>query len=177
MYDCYCHLVNLDFERTYDETRPFANSFENFSPYMDVQADGYCQVKPERCPENYGFNAIRLSVPEPGTTVTADFKGLQGADVDPDGCPGYDNEWFYIPYYRYGFVGVTEDGKTILGESGSTDYYNQTASTSWTVPAGEKLAHLWLVVTAGPSTNHWTLSALPMAQWPYKVKLTNTSIQ
>lgn len=177
MFDCYCHLVNLDFERVYDETRAFANSFENFSPYMDIQDDGYYQVKAERCPENYGFNVIKLSVPEAGTTVTADFKGLQGEDVAPNGCLGYDNAWYYIPYYRYGFVGVTEDGETVLGTSGSTDYYNQTSTASWTVPSDQKLAYLWLVVTAGPSTDHWTLSALPMAQWPYKVKLTNTSIQ
>ena len=148
-----------------------------FSECSDIQDDGYYQVKAERCPENYGFNVIKLSAPEAGTTVTADFKGLQGEDVAPNGCPGYDNAWYYIPYYRYGFVGVTEDGETVLGTSGSTDYYNQTSTVSWTVPSDQKLAYLWLVVTAGPSTDHWTLSALPMAQWPYKVKLTNTSIQ
>lgn len=178
MYDCYCHLVNLDFKRAYEETRSYANTFEDFKSYMTETSDGYYQVKPERCPENYGFNVINLSVPQAGTTVTADFKGLQGGDVAPtNGCPGYDNAWYYVPYYRYGFVGVTEEGETILGTSGSTNYTEQTSVISYQIPTGKKLKYLYLVVTAGPVDNHWTLTQLPMAQWPYKVKLTNTSIK
>lgn len=176
MFDCYCHLVNLDFKRAFAETRPFANSFENFKPYMERQADGYWQVKAERCPENYGFNAIRLSVPEPGTTVTADFTGLQGKD-SPNGCPGYENPRPDAAYYRYGFVGVTEEGETVFGTSGSTTSTQQNSQASWTVPEGKKLAHLWLVVTAGPYSSHWLLQDVPTAQWPYKIKLTNTTIE
>ena len=39
MFDCYCHLVNLDFKRAFAETRPFANSFENFKPYMTQESE------------------------------------------------------------------------------------------------------------------------------------------
>lgn len=177
MFDCYRHLVNLDYKRVFAETRPHANSFESFRPYLTLMEDGFLQVKAERCPENYGFNLIRLAVPEVGTTVTVDFKGLQGADVSPDGCPGYDNAWWYQPAYRFGFVAVTEDGESILSDAGKADYYNQTGSVSYTVPQDKRLAYLWLVVTAGPKDGHWTLSALPMAQWPYKFKLTNTVYQ
>ena len=175
MFDCYCHLVNLDFKRAFAETRPFANSFENFKPYMTQESDGYWQVKAERCPENYGFNAIRLDVPEPGTTVKADFKGLQGEEV-PAGYPGYKNPLHEAAYYRYGLVGVTEEGETLFGTSGSTDADNQTGTVSWTVPEGKKLAHLWLIVTAGPHDTHRLLQQVPLAQWPYKVKLTDTRI-
>lgn len=175
MFDCYCHLVNLDFKRAFAETRPFANSFENFKPYMTQEPDGYWQVKAERCPENYGFNAIRLEVPEPGTTVKADFKGLQGKEA-PTGYPGYKNPLHETAYYRYGLVGVTEEGETLFGTSGSTDADNQTGTVSWTVPEGKKLAHLWLIVTAGPHDTHRLLQQVPTAQWPYKVKLTNTRI-
>lgn len=178
IFDCYRHLVNLDYERVYDQTRLHANSYESFKTYMTELSDGYFQVKPERCPENYGFNIIKLTVPSSGTTVRVDFKGLQGVDVaDQGGCPGYDNAWWYQPNYRYGFVGVTEDGLSILSDVGKTDYYQQESSVSFTVPSDKQLKFLWLVVTAGPKDRHWTLQALPMAQWPYKVKLTNTMIQ
>ena len=177
MFDCYRHLVNLDYERVYDVTRAHANSFDSFAPYMTQLADGTYQVKAERCPENYGFNVIKLTVPAPGTTVTVDFKGLQGEDVAPDGCPGYDNAWWYQPNYRYGFVGITEDGNSILSDASRTDYYNQTSSVSFKLPDGQPLKYLWLVVTAGPKDGHWSLSALPMAQWPYTIKLTHTTLQ
>ena len=140
-------------------------------------ADGTYQVKAERCPENYGFNVIKLAVPAPETTITVDFKGLQGEDADPDGYPGYQNTWWYQPNYRYGFVGITQEGSSILSDVGRTDFYNQTSSVSFTLPAGQQLKYLWLVVTAGPKDANWTLSALPMAQWPYTIKLTNTTLQ
>lgn len=177
LFDCYCRLPNLDFKRAYAETRLYANTFESFKPYMTDAGEGWYQVKPKRCPENYGFNVIPLSVPQAGTMVTAEFKGLQGVDVAPSGCPGYENAWNYVPYYRYGFVGVTDDGETFMGESGTTDYYNQTSMVFCRLPADKQLKHLYLVVTAGPKDGHWTLTQLPMAQWPYKVKLSETSIK
>ncbi len=178
IFDCYRHLVNLDYKRVYNETRIHANSYESFKPYLTEVSDGYLQVKADRCPENYGFNIIKLAVPSSGTTVTVDFKGLQGVDAyATNGCPGYDNAWWYQPNYRYGFVGVTEDGQSILSDAGRTDYYNQESSISFTIPTDLQLKYLWLVVTAGPKAGHWTLQALPMAQWPYKFKLTNTTLQ
>ena len=107
--------------------------------------------------------------------MKADFKGLQGKEA-PTGYPGYKNPLHETAYYRYGLVGVTEEGETLFGTSGSTDADNQTGTVSWTVPEGKKLAHLWLIVTAGPHDTHRLLQQVPTAQWPYKVKLTNTRI-
>lgn len=181
IFDCYRHLVNLDFERVFEETRPYADSFESFTEYLTLQDDGYYLVKPERCPENYGFNVIGLNLPQAGTTVKLDFKGLQGEDNieegNTNGYPGYDNAWWYVGgNYRCGFVGVTQDGKTVMSdEIGKTGYYDQECTISFKVP--ENLKSLSLVVTAGPVGGHWTLQALPMAQWPYKIKLTNTTLK
>ena len=36
------------------------------------------KVAAENCPENYGFNAIPLRVPEPGTKVELQFEGVNG---------------------------------------------------------------------------------------------------
>ena len=76
MMDVYLHLVNLDYDRVYDETRQWANSFASFKTNLKDDGNGWLQVAKEVCPENYGFNVLRLDVPEAGQTVTVDFKGL-----------------------------------------------------------------------------------------------------
>ena len=172
MFDCYQHLVNLDYPRVYNETRQWANSFYNFKDSMIALSDGWYQVKADCCPENYGFNVIKLSVPEAGNSVKVDFYGLQGASGKAD---GYTNDWWYLPDYRYGFVGVTQDGSSIIGSVNKTDYDNQLGSATFVTPSDKKLKYLWLVVMGAPS-EHWTLDQLPLAQWPYKIKITGSEI-
>ena len=104
MMDVYLHLVNLDYDRVYDETRQWANSFASFKTNLKDDGNGWLQVAKEVCPENYGFNVLRLDVPEAGQTVTVDFKGL------PD-VTGYDLIHADKAGWRYGFVGVTAAGK------------------------------------------------------------------
>lgn len=77
---------------------------------MTSQSDGWYQVATENCPENYGFNAIPLRVPEPGTKVELQFEGVNGKQggyvlVHPEKAG-----------WRYGFVAVKADGKSIYGE-------------------------------------------------------------
>ncbi len=169
MYDCYARLVNFDFDRVRDITRKYANSFPSAIPYMNEIGDGWYQVDPSHCPENYGFNALKLEVPAAGATVSVDFNNIMGN-------PDYTCEWWWCGNYRVGFVGVTESGKSIYGEVGKADYDNREATVSFTAPEGEKLAHLWLVVTAGPKDGHWTLAQQPLAQWPYQVKFNGTKL-
>lgn len=64
----------------------------------------------ENCPENYGFNAIPLRVPEPGTKVELQFEGLNGKQG------GYVSVHPEKAGWRYGFVAVNADGKSIYGE-------------------------------------------------------------
>lgn len=169
MYDCYAHLVNMDFDRVRDVTRKYANSLPSATSYMNEVGDGWYQVDPSHCPENYGFNALKLEVPAAGSTVSVDFNNIMGN-------PDYTCEWWWCGSYRFGFVGVTESGNTIYGEAGKADYDNRQASVTFSLPKGEKLSHLWLVVTAGPKDGHWTLQQQPLAQWPYQVKFTGTKM-
>lgn len=174
MFDCYQHLVNLDYSRVKAETRAYANSFDSFLPYLDKQDDGYYKVKAERCPENYGFNVIKLGVPAKGQTVSVDFFGLQGGKTGQ--AEGYTCEWWWCADYRYGFVGVTEDGETVTGTVGKANYDNQETSVSFTAPTDKNLKYLWFVVMGAPN-GHWTLAQQPLTQWPYKVKFTGTEIK
>ena len=75
MFDACRHLINWDFDRVWKNTRPYANKY---TCKLTSQSDGWYQVATENCPENYGFNAIPLRVPEPGTKVELQFEGLNG---------------------------------------------------------------------------------------------------
>lgn len=172
MFDCYQHIVNLDYDRVYDKTRRWANSYSSFKSEMTALSDGWYQVKPEQCPENFGFNIIKLSVPEAGSTVKVDFTGLEGKNVKTD---GYTNPKSEYADYRYGFVGITEDGKSVIGDAGKATSDHLSGSVSFTAPSGSKLKYLWLVVMGG-SSEYWTLSQVPQAQWPYKIKITGSDL-
>ena len=43
-------------------------------------SDGWYRISPEKCPQNYGYNAIQLEVPAAGTSVQLEFEGLVGAE-------------------------------------------------------------------------------------------------
>lgn len=169
MYDCYARLVNFDFDRVRDVTRKYANSLPSAKEYMNEIGDGWLQVDPSHCPENYGFNALKLEVPAAGSTVSVSFNNIMGD-------PNYTCDWWWCGSYRFGFVGVTESGKSVYGEIGTADFDNRNASVSFELPKNEQLAHLWLVVTAGPKDGHWSLAQLPLAQWPYQVKFNGTKL-
>lgn len=166
MMDAYLHLVNLDYDRVYDITRQWANSFAPFKANLKDDDNGWLRVVKEVCPENYGFNAIKLEVPETNRTVTVDFKGL------PD-ATGYNLVHADKAGWRYGFVGVTADGKSVLGTVGR----DAEGQVSFTTPMDAKLSHLWLVVMGAP-TEHWMNSSTESdAQWPYKIKVSGTNIE
>lgn len=166
MMDAYLHLVNLDYDRVYDITRQWANSFAPFKANLKDDDNGWLRVVKEVCPENYGFNAIKLEVPETNRTVTVDFKGL------PD-ATGYNLVHADKAGWRYGFVGVTADGKSVLGTVG----HDAEGQVSFTTPMDTKLSYLWLVVMGAP-TEHWMNSSTESdAQWPYKIKVSGTNIE
>lgn len=165
MIDVYLHLVNLDYERVYDVTRKWANSFAPFKANLKDAGNGWQQVVKEVCPENYGFNAIKLDVPETGKTVTVDFKGLPDAD-------GYDILNADKAGWRYGLVGVTAEGKSVTGTVGR----DAEGRVSFTAPSDAPLSHLWLVVMGAP-TEHWMNGSTEKdAQWPYRIKVTGSAV-
>lgn len=153
MFDCYRHLVNFDFDYARKETRQYACTF---STPMEKQKNGYQRPAADHTPENYGFNAIQLDVPQPGKKVTVDFRGLaENSSKD---------KMAHTIGYRYGMVGVTEDDQCIYSAMGT----KANGKLSLTVPKSKKLKALYLVVMGAPS-NH---SMDPASrQFPYEVKV------
>lgn len=165
MFDACRHLVNMDFERVWKNTRAYANQYRTA---MIPQKEGWYQVAPENCPENYGFNAIPLTVPAAGSKVTVSFEGLEGSQ---DGYVTVNPE---KAGWRYGFVAVQEDGKSVYGEMAS----KKKGKLVFRIPQ-EKIVHLWLVVMGAPQ-EHW-MNPLPDsgekdAQWPYRIRLSGTDV-
>lgn len=153
MYEASSRIINLDYKRAWKETRPYANMF---STKMAEEEDGWITVVPEQCPEDYGFNAIAMPVPEAGASLAVGFKGCAGREGYICGSPE-------IAGWRYGFVGVKEDGSAVYGEM----QRNSEGTVTFTAPEGSALTHLWLVVMGAPSEHRMNSEN----QWPYSLRV------
>ena len=161
-------------------------------------AEGWYQISSDKCPQNYGYNAIQLKVPEAGSKVRLEFKGVVGTE-------GFSSVQPEKAGWRYGFLASGENGSRVYSDT----FSRSTGTAEFTVPANTKF--LWLVVTGAP-TEHWThvsrrrggaggrtrastnttasatintnavtnvvavvnVSTNTTAQWPYTFKLTGT---
>ena len=127
--------------------------------------DGWYQIAADKCPQNYGYNAIQLKAPAADTKLTLDFKGIVGAE-------GYHNIKPEKAGWRYGFLAFKDDGTRTYGDT----FSKSEGTAEFTVPANTK--YLWLVVTGAP-TEHWMhvgdRTHQSNEQWPYRFKLTGTS--
>lgn len=151
-------VYNRDFikNKPVTEQKNFAHS-TTLTPIEN----GYYQISSNQSPQSYGYNAIELSVPVAGTTVSVEFAGLDGGYASVEG-------------WRYGFVAVSTIGTAVYGTMEKT----KVGTASITIPEGTK--ELWLVVTGAPSvhTNHiWDEVSTNDQKFPYKVKFTNTAIE
>lgn len=145
MYEASARIINLDYARAWEETRPYAN---RFSTKFNEGKDGWKHVVSEQCPECCGFNAVALPVPEKGKSVSVDFKGC--ADSAKAG-------------WRYGFVAVCDGGSTLYGEMGK----EKESTIEFTAPSDAVLTHLWLVVMGAPSEYEMNSEE----QYPYAVRV------
>ncbi|MCH5179004.1 MAG: hypothetical protein J1F13_04905 [Prevotellaceae bacterium] len=57
MFDCYTRLLTFNFTYAYAQTRRHADTFNT---RLDTIAPGHYRIPADLCPEQYGFNAIRL---------------------------------------------------------------------------------------------------------------------
>lgn len=133
---------------------------------MNKVEDNYWQVSADNCPENHGYNVIRLNVPETGTTITANFEGQAGA-------AGYNAVNITAAGWRYGFVALQEDGTRVYSER----YSASSGIASFTCPAN--CSNLWFVVSGAPTSywmHGWDEDGTNDEQWPYKVKFQGTNI-
>ncbi len=135
MFDAAQRFITYDMPRIREYAKPYANKH---TCILDLTPKGWYQINEKRIPQNYGYNGIELSVPEPGESLTVEFEGL---------VKEVPEEYRETAGWRYGFVGVPEEGSPIYGEMAS----DPTGSITFTAPEGEPLSHLWLVVMGAPS--------------------------
>lgn len=167
MFDASRRIVNLDFTHAFDVTRKHAGQMTTKLGAPD--AEGWQMITPENCPENYGFNAIPLNLPEAGTTVSVDFKGQAGTK-------GFNAVNTDKAGWRYGFIATDKEGKCTYSEMGKENI----GKLSYQVPEGTE--QLWLVVMGAP-TEYWRTPERwgnegedkESAQWPYSIKLNGTT--
>lgn len=149
-----------------DRIREYGAGHMNHSTNLTQLDDGETwQVDASSCPQNYGYNIIKLNNAPAGTTVSADFKGVAGAD-------GYRSVNTDKAGWRYGFVALSNDGTRTYGEMQS----ESEGTATFTVP--EDVQTMWFVVTGAP-TQHWRHAwddnESNDEQWPYQVKFNGTN--
>ncbi|RNI26837.1 hypothetical protein EFB08_10165 [Rufibacter latericius] len=163
IFDAARRFITWDMERVEKVSSKYAN--QHLSSLKAV-GNGWYQIAENKCPQNYGYNGIKLQVPAAGTKVKLGFKGVPGAK-------GFRAIETQKAGWRYGFLAVKEDGSRVYGKV----YSSRSGTGSFSVP--EKTKYLWLVVSGAP-TEHWEHLADGKdendEQWPYQVKLQGTSL-
>ncbi len=155
IFDAANRFITWDFDRVHETSKPYRN--QHISKLTTIN-DGWYQIPESHCPQNYGYNGIKLTVPAAGTKVKLQFKGIAGAE-------GYKTIETEKAGWRYGFMAYKKNGERVYGNMGSTPE----GELSFAVP--ENTEYLWLVVSGAP-TEHWKNKE---EQWPYRIKLTGTS--
>lgn len=162
MYDYACRAITWDIDalRTTGKNRQ-----DQFNTSMhDVTGTPYLEVDSINCPQNYGFNVIKLKNADAGTEVKANFRGVAGASgfraINADKAG-----------WRYGFVAQQTDGTRVYGDM----FKDSEGVATFTIP--ENLSKLWFVVLGAP-TEHWRHpwndDVSDDEQWPYRVSFEGT---
>lgn len=161
MYEASSRFITWDIPLIRDTYAHRANN--HVSKIINVSGKTY-RIAPERCPQNYGYNGIRLNVPAAGTKVTLNFTGSVGS-------PGYNVTNADKQGWRYGFVAYKSNKERVYGPMGKTP----NGTLEFTVPEGT--TYLWLVVMGAP-TVHWKhvvdKNNANDNQWPYQFTLLGT---
>ena len=162
-FEAYRRFITWDIPSIKD----FSDKYANKHTCKLTKSNKTYRITPERCPQNYGYNGIKLQVPASGTTISLSFTGFTTGG----------NE-FYIPYpsecgWRYGFVAMTKSGERVYGDMGR----GRDGTLSFKVP--ENTTNLWLVVMGAPTNHHKhsidasieNVDKRKYAQWPYQFTL------
>ncbi len=170
MFDACRRFVTWDLPRIDKVAARYA---DQHSTSLNRSVDNWYRIAADKCPQNYGYNAIKLKVPAAHAKVTLAFKGLAGAQ-------GFSQTQLDKAGWRYGFLAHKDDGSRVYSQMCS----KANGSAEFSVPANTKF--LWLVVMGAP-TEHWIRPAAPRGraaataptntseQWPYTFHLTGTS--
>ena len=159
MFKASSSFITWDMERIREVAALYANQH---STELDTLSNGWFRIRKDNCPENYGYNGIKLAVPAAGTTITLNFKGIAGAK-------GFRALRIKEAGWRYGFLAVKEDGSRVYSDT----YADPAGTAKFKVPGGT--TYLWLVVMAAPKTHLQVAKEdKDNPEWPYEFKLKNT---
>jgi len=163
MHQAAAKFITWDLDQAAKATKSYANQHQTA---LDSLKDGWYQILPGNCPQNYGYNGIKLNVPRAGTNIKVDFRGIAGT-------AGFRKINLSYAGWRYSFLAVKKDGQRIYGKT----HANAKGVAKFTVP--EETAYLWLVVSGAPTT-HWEHITDGKdendEQWPYQIRLSGTSL-
>ena len=131
-------FITWDLPRVEEVAEPYKNIHKT-----KLVDEGKCwySIDSVNCPQNYGYNGIQLEVPEAGTQIKLDFRGMANAK-------GYTNVQVDKAGWRYGFLAYLNNGKRVYSKM----YSEERGKVSFTVP--EETAFLWFVVSGAPK-EHW----------------------
>jgi hypothetical protein len=174
MFDAYRRFMTWDLPRIEKVARQYANQHHT---KMNKADDGWYRIADAKCPQDYGYNGIKLKVPAAGTKVVLDFKGVPVSDANGPASAERAG-------WRYGFVASLKDGGRVYGDVGRNPQDTTTFQVS------ENTEYLWLVVMGAPKEHVSTrmgrggsrggggggsASGPRQPEWPYQIKLTGTS--
>jgi hypothetical protein len=167
IFDANRRFITWDMKRIESVAKRYANKHQS---YMNDASDGWYRIAPSNCPQNYGYNGIKLNVPKAGTKVVLNFEGIAGAE-------GYNKVKTDKAGWRYGFVASLKNGDRVYGNMNK----DAKATTTFKVPKNTEF--LWLVVSGAP-TEHWPIVTkrgnssgdTAEEQWPYQIKFSGTTL-
>jgi len=172
MFDAYRRFMTWDIPRIEKVANQYAN--QHHTKLNDAN-DGWYQIAKSKCPQNYGYNGIKLKVPAAGTNVVLNFKGIVASE---------DANSVKKAGWRYGFVASLKDGSRVYG-----DVCKDSEGTA-TFKVPENTEYLWLVVMGAPKEHSAVRMGRGMRrrrgqprvrgggteEWPYQIKLTGTTL-
>ncbi|NLE01403.1 MAG: hypothetical protein GX640_16170 [Fibrobacter sp.] len=171
IYEQASHLTTWDFQRIKTFGERYIDS--RSQPKMNLTSDEYWIIDKSVCPENYGYNCIKLNVPLQATTVSVQFKGKAGAsgfrvlNTDKGG-------------WRFGFVALLKDGTRKYSDMATANVVNgKNPDTTLTFNCPANCSKLWMVVSGAPQEHWrhpWDDNDNNDEQWPYQVKFKNTNL-
>jgi hypothetical protein len=167
MFTAYQRFITWDLKRVDKVAQQYANQHKSLLVRLEKE---WFRIDSSKCPQNYGYNGIKLVVPEAGTNVVVKFRGIAGA-------VGYSSFNKDKAGWRYGFVASLKSGKRVYSDI----YKDANGSATFKVP--EDVNFLWLVVSGAP-TEHWPIvfnwenagDKEDEEQWPYMINISGTGI-
>lgn len=150
-----------------DVLRPYASKhIGDLKTVLNKVDEGYWQVSAKSCPQNFGYNVLRLNVPKAGTRISCDFAGMAGA-------AGYQALQVDSAGWRYGYVALKKDGTRLYGKMNASSK----GKASFKCP--KDCTDLFFVVLGAPTrywVHPWDDKTDNDEQWPYKVRFEGTTL-